>query len=512
MRAPLLASLPLLFAACRAPDEVAPTPPAELALVPLPVSVTTRPGAFALGAATRIAVAPGAEGVGERLAEVLRPSTGLALPVVTAAGAATDVALRLDAAELAALGPEGYLLEVGEAGVAVTAPTPAGLFYGCQTLRQMLPAEVERRALVSGVAWTVPYASLRDTPRFAWRGAMLDVARHFFGVANVERFVDLASYHKLNRLHLHLTDDQGWRVQIDAWPALATVGGATEVGDGPGGYYTKADVAELVAYAEARFVTLVPEIDLPGHVNAALSAYGELNPDGQPAAPYTGTDVGWSSLWLDGPATAGFVADVLAEVAAAFPGPFLHIGGDEAEATPAAAYAAFVASLGPEVAALGKTLVGWEEVGAAELAPPFLAQFWLSDAKIAAARDRGAGVIASPAPYAYLDMKYDAATPIGQSYLGFTSVQKAYEWDPVLGGLGAEDVVGLEAPLWTETVASLADVELLAYPRLARHGEIAWSPREGRDWETYRVRLARHGARLDALEVGYHRSAEIDWP
>ena len=503
----------LLLAACSAsePEAASPEPPsvADLALVPLPSSVTVGSGRFVLGTSTRLVASPGAESVAERLAAVLRPSTGLPLVIEGGAATSSDIALTLD--ELAMTGDEGYELEAGDAGISIRAARPAGLYYGCQTLRQLLPADVERGTPAAGVSWSVPAVTIRDAPRFAWRGAMLDVARHFFSVAEVGRFLDLVAYHKLNRLHLHLTDDQGWRVPIDSWPNLTAIGGSTEVGGGPGGAYTKADITELVSYAEARFVTLVPEVDMPGHVNAALASYGELDPSGQPAAPYTGTDVGWSSLWLEGPATAGFVEDVLGEVAQMFPGPYLHIGGDEAKVTPDADYASFVASLEPILAASGKTLVGWEEIGSADLAPPFLAQYWLSDAKALAAEARGAGVIASPAPPADLAMKYAGEAPVGQPYLGFTSVEEAYSWDPLFADLTDADVVGLEAPLWTETVATLADVELLAFPRLAGHAEIAWSPREGRSWDEYAARLALHGARLEALGVGYYRSPEIAW-
>jgi hexosaminidase len=338
-----LAMLSILFLACGGTaSEPGPKSIAEIGLVPLPATVEPHAGAFELTPSTHVVASPGAEDVAARLVEVLRPSTGLALPIAGGAPGYGDVALTLDAG--AKTGDEGYTLDVRDTGVTIVAARPAGLFYGCQTLRQLLPPEVEQREPVPGVPWRAPAVSIQDAPRFAWRGTMLDVARHFFSVGDVERYIDLAAYHKLNRVHLHLTDDQGWRVPIDAWPDLTAVGGATEVGGGAAGAYTKADVADLVGFAEARFVVLVPEVDMPGHVNAALTSYGELNPSGLPAAPYTGTNVGFSSLWLEGPATAGFVEDVLAEVAAMFPGPYAHIGGDEAAATPPAEYANFVGS------------------------------------------------------------------------------------------------------------------------------------------------------------------------
>jgi len=389
------------------------------------------------------------------------------------------------------LPPEAYRLTVDRRGARIEASDEAGLFYGRQTLAQ-LPEP-----------W--PRVRIEDEPRFAWRGTMLDIARHPFGPDEIERAIDLAAAHKLNRFHLHLTDDQGWRIEIEAWPDLALVGGASEVGGGDGGFLTQAEYMDLVAYAVARHVVLVPEIDLPGHVNAALASYGSLNPDGVAADPYTGINVGFSSLWLDGPDTWRFVTDVLTEGAAMTDGPYLHIGGDEAAATAPAEYADFVTDVGDLVADLGKTMVGWEEIGTVALEGEFVAQVWLDEAGADGARSQGAGIIASPAEHAYLDMKYDLDTPIGGFWAGLTDVQDAYEWDP------GDDALGLEAPLWTETVQTRADLDLLTWPRLAGHAEIAWSPREGRSWEEYRERLAVHGRRLEAAGVGLYRSPLVDW-
>ncbi len=490
-------------------DEAPPSEPdLVVRLIPVPHSVETLVGRFALSNATRIAVDPGAESVGQLLASVLRPSTGLPLEVVTASGAAGDIVLQLDAAVSA---EEGYTLEAVADNVTIKASTAAGLFYGCQTLRQLLPPQVERSEKAAGVSWVLPAVRISDAPRFAWRGAMLDVARHFFGVKDVKQYIDRIAYHKMNRLHLHLTDDQGWRIHIDAWPKLTSIGGATQVGGGAGGFYTKADMKEIVAYAAERFVMVVPEIDMPGHINAALASYGELNESGVPAKPYTGTDVGFSSLWMDGPDTYPFVTDVLTEVAELMPSPYIHIGGDEAKMTSAADYAAFIDKVQDILTGAGKTMIGWDEIGTAKIDTPVVAQFWLFAANAMAARDQGASIISSPVFHAYLDIKYDAESPIGQSYIGFTNVKKAYEWDPLDPGFTESEILGVETPLWTETVASVSDIEFLAFPRLAGHSEIAWSAQEGRSWEEYRTRLAHHGARLEAMGIGYYRSALVDW-
>ena len=491
----------LLAAACT------PTETEDVDLIPLPAELAVEAGTFELSSVARIAVSEGAQDVGELLAAVLRPSTGFDLPLEVGEPGRGDLALVLDPD--AGQGGEGYLLEVTDRGVIVRAEALAGLFHGCQTLRQLLPPEVESTTL-QDLAWTVPRVVIADRPRFAWRGTMLDVARHFFGVDEVKRQIELAAFHKLNRFHLHLTDDQGWRIEILSWPLLTEIGGSSQVGGGPGGFFTQEDYAELVAFAEARFVTIVPEIDLPGHVNAALASYGELNEDGEAPDLYTGTQVGFSSLWLEGEATSRFVQDVLAEVAEMTPGPWIHVGGDEAFETDHAAYASFMRGVRDLVEAEGKTLVGWEEVGTAGLELPWVAQAWVMGEGADQAAGDGASIVASRASRAYLDMMYDLDSHVGTVWAGLTDTEEAYAWDPADDFEGA-DLLGLEAPLWTETVASQQDLDFLVWPRLAGHAEIAWSPATGREWAGYRDRLAWHGRRLELLGVGYYASPLVDW-
>jgi hexosaminidase len=485
-------------------------------LIPRPASATATGETFALAPTTAIYVEggqPEVAWIGGYLAGILRPSTGYELPVRTAAGAPGPGNLHLTTAGAdPGLGEEGYALAIRPDGVALTAPRPAGLFWGVQTLRQLLPAAIERDTAQPG-PWPLPAGTIRDRPRFAWRGVMLDVARHFFGVDDVKRFVDEIATYKINRLHLHLTDDQGWRIAVEAWPQLATYGGSTAVGGGPGGYYSQAEYAKIVAYAQQRYVTVVPEIDMPGHVHAALASYAALNCDGQAPPLYTGTDVGFSSLCIDEAITYQFVEDVVGEVAALTPGPYLHVGGDEASATAAADYRRFVARVQAIVAAHGKEMVGWEEIARADLAPGAIVQHWHSDL---AARgvQQGARVILSPASRAYLDMKYTAGTPLGLTWAGTVDVQEAYDWEPVdlLEGVPETAILGVEAPLWSETLETLADVEFMVFPRLPGYAEIGWSPAAGRDWLTYRVRLAAHGPRLAAMGVNFYRSALVEWP
>ncbi|MEV6931434.1 beta-N-acetylhexosaminidase [Dactylosporangium sp. NPDC051485] len=483
----------------------------ELAVVPVPAEATPSPGVhFTLRPGATIRSGPAF--AGQYLAEALRPATGFPLPV---ADRPVEHGIELVLAEIPETSPEAYVLEIDERRIVVTARAEAGLFYGVQTLLQLLPPTVEARTVQDG-PWTVPGGRIADRPRYGYRGAMLDVARHFFGVEVLMRFVDRLSRYKMNVLHLHLSDDQGWRIAVDAWPRLATVGGATQVGGGTGGHYTKAQYAELVRYAAARHVTIVPEIDMPGHVNAALAAYPELNDDGVAPPAYTGVDVGFSTLSVGKDVTYTFARQVLEEVAALTPGPYLHIGGDEAQNTPAADYLEFLRQVQPMVTALGKTVVGWHQIGPAAREPGRIVQYWghtpEPDEDVRAAIAQGDRILLSPADRVYLDMKYTPQTPIGLDWAGHVSTHTAYDWDPATRLPGAPDVIGVEAPLWTETVATEAGIDLLAFPRLPAIAELAWSPQPARDWTGCRARLAAHGPRWTYQGIGFHPDPEIPWP
>ncbi|WP_190065433.1 beta-N-acetylhexosaminidase [Streptomyces griseocarneus] len=503
-----------------------PAAPAPIGrIIPAPASVRPGGAPYEITAHTRIHVqrdSAEARRIGDGLAAVLRPATGYALPVTPTAGAGPDaggIRLLLGDGDRA-LGAEGYRLSVTGRSVTISAREGAGLFHGVQSLRQLLPARVERGSRQAG-PWTVPGGTLVDAPRFAHRGAMLDVARHFFTVDRVKRYIDQLALYKINRLHLHLSDDQGWRIAIDSWPRLAAYGGSTQVGGGPGGFYTKDDYREIVRHAESRYVTVVPEIDMPGHTNAALASYARLNCDGVARPLYTGTDVGFSSLCVPKPDTYAFVDDVIGELAALTPGPYLHIGGDEAHSTAPADYTAFMDRAQAAVARHGKTVIGWHQLAGARPARGALLQYWGYDrtgdaerARVTAAVRAGSGLILSPADRAYLDMKYTKDTPLGLDWAGLVEVRRSYDWDPgrYLEGVPEEAVAGVEAPLWTETISTGAQLEYMAFPRLAGIAELGWSPRATHDWEAYRLRLAAQGPRWDALGIAYYRSPQVPWP
>lgn len=492
--------------------------PARIIPQPTELHVAASAVPFTLVLSSRIVATDAAASVAAYLAGILRPSTGYPLPVVSPldgdVAGPSDIALHLDLDDAAGLGVEGYRLVTAETGTTITAATPAGLFYGVQSLRQMFPSDVEKRS-VQSAAWQAAAATVTDRPRFAWRGAMLDVARHFFDVAAVKHFLDEIVLFKINVLHLHLTDDQGWRISIPGRPELTAVGASTAVGGGPGGFYTEEDYAAIVAHAAARFVTIVPEIDVPGHTNAALSAYPELNADGVAREPYTGIDVGFSSLDVDSDATWDFLDDVFGAVAAQTPGPYLHIGGDESHTTPPEQFPTFIARATSLVARHGKIPIAWHEAGRSRnLAPGTIGQYWSyvepqeNSAQLAGSfLEQGGALILSPADVAYLDITYDESTPIGQAWAGGpTSVRDAYDWEPtsILPGVTEEQILGVEAPLWTETVATPADIDFLTFPRLAAVAEIAWSAEpsvSGRDWAGFSSRLTGWYPRFRALGI-----------
>ena len=493
------------------------------AIIPAPNRAEfARSGTFAVSDSTPVFIAADAsedvERVGRQLATMLGPGAPRAPRRLPTAVSAPAGAIRLVIDEgRDALGTDGYRLDIRANAVVLTAREAAGLFGGVQTIRQLLPWSIEHRAALNR-RLTLPVGEIEDVPRFAWRGAMLDVSRHFLPLADVKRYVDAMALYKLNVLHLHLADDQGWRIEIKSRPNLARHGGSTQVGGGPGGFYTQAEYTELVEYAAARHITIVPEIDMPGHTNAALASYPELNCDGVAPPLYTGIRVGFSAICPSKESTYAFVEDVVRELAELTPGPFLHLGGDEVEKLTRDEYLRFVERVEGIVRAHGKRMIGWGEIAPANLDPGTIVQHWRSDAR--ASRDsahlhaaRGGSIIMSPGNRTYLDMKYDSTTVLGLRWAGLISVEHAYSWEPstFLPRVPAERVLGVEAPLWAETLEKRADYEYLAFPRLIAIAELGWSRPGVRGWDGFRARLAEHGPRLQALGVNFYRAPEIPW-
>lgn len=467
-------------------------------VIPAPTSIRETGESLVMTSET---VIHGERHLAELLVETVARHTGVRLRRGGNGEGTPAIRLSTGAADL---GDEGYRLTVASSGVDLVADAGAGLVRGIQTLVQLAEPDA------GGASFRLPGITIEDRPRFAWRGTMLDIARHFFGVDDIKRVIDLATLYKLNVVHLHLSDDQGWRLEIAGRPELTEVGGRTEVGDGAGGYLTRADYAEIISYAAARHITLVPEIDVPGHVNAALVAYPDLAPPGTHVQPYRGIEVGFSSLDAHNEDSYALVEDVIAELADLQPGGYVHIGGDEAHSTTDDDYRMFVNRTFAVVAKHGMRPVAWQEAVRADLPPGVLVQYWDSrvpEQAIEAVR-RGARLIMSPARHGYLDMKYDAGFPLGQDWAGLVEVHDSYDWDPT-DIVHADAVHGIEAPLWTETIGTIEDAERMLLPRLPALAERAWSPAGTRDWADFRSRLVAHEALWQRLGRSYHRSPQV---
>jgi len=478
------------------------------AIIPRPVSVVPDAGFFTVDPAARIIVRSESAALLEKAA-LLSGWLSAELECRVGVEIRTDqeppgaIVLSIDRTRES---EEEYELAVMPERISITAGGAAGLLWGIQTLRQLLPVRTGgplSRAVI-------PAVRIADRPRFSWRGVMLDVARHFFAPAAVCQLIDQAAAYKLNRLHLHLSDDQGWRIMLASRPELALVGGGSDIDGGRGGYFSADDYRALADYAASRHMILVPEIDMPGHTHAALVSCPGLNPSGISPQPYCGSAVGFSTLDTDSDKTYEFVEQVIGDLAALTPGPYLHIGGDEASATPLEAYRRFIERVQEIVTRHGKTMIGWEEITHGRLDAATIVQHWREGG-----RPEGmpaAKVIMSPSRHAYLDMKYAPGCPLGLDWAGHVEVDQAYCWDPAdCAGLEETRILGVEALLWSETVRSWADAEYMIFPRLLGHAEIGWSPRTGRDWQEYRSRLAVHGERMALQGINFFRSPLVSW-
>lgn len=492
-------------------------------VIPKPVSANSTGDTFVISEKTRIVVdGSSAElnTVANYLSENLKTITGLSVQLNDKADdGAIILSLKGGSSDL---GDEGYQLKIDPDQVKIVASQPAGIFYGIQTLRQII-ADQDR--METRNIWEISTGTITDYPEYKWRGSMLDVARHFFSVDDVKRYIDLLSLYKMNILHLHLSDDQGWRIEIKSWPNLTAIGGLSQVGGGKGGFYTQEQYKEIVAYAQSRYITIVPEIDLPGHTNAALVSYPELLPgtpikleagdNARPVAgkPHTGIDVGFSTLAINKETTFRFVNDVIREIAAITPGPYFHVGGDEAQVTKNPDYIAFVNRFKEIVNANGKIMIGWEEIAQADIDNTVMAQFWHSPDYAKMAADKGARIIFSPSKKVYLDMKYDSTSRIGLTWAALIDVDSSYQWDPakLVPGITRDQIMGVEAPLWTETVENMDDIEYLVFPRMPGVAEIAWTQPSLRDWQDYKTRLARHAPLWKRMEIDFYPSPKIDW-
>ncbi|QNE35841.1 family 20 glycosylhydrolase [Leifsonia shinshuensis] len=544
--------------------------PAVAAVIPAVASAVAGDGTIRVASGDLIAGPAELATVLLRFADDLATDARIGLRLETEAGPHVDAAATIvvgfadhdldDVAPAAGLRADGadpadaderYGIETADGRVRVWARTTEGAHRALTTLRQQLVA------LSADGAADLPAGRVVDGPLFAWRGLSLDVGRTFHDIETIERVIDMCSLYKLNVLHLHLTEDAGWRFEVPGWPLLAEVGGAGALGGRPGGHYSPADLAALGRYAADRFVTLVPEVDLPGHTQAAFRSYPELAPASAPeaeAAASLGVAIG--TLDLDRGPTRRFVQDALAAAAEQFPASaYLHIGGDEAFGMPDADHAAFVDFAVATVRELGRRAIGWQEVARADVGPDEVVQYWVEPREMAAmmeseafssmipaevlplltetmrksfddipaATAKGARVLVSVGRHLYLDRPHpeptgDDAQEALRSRVGLpmvppASLRDGVEWDPleVTPGIDSlEALAGVEAAVWGETVTGRDDLEFLLLPRLAGVGERAWSAAPT-EWDEYAGRLA-HGPRVwDRRGWTWYRPGSIDW-
>ncbi len=524
---------------------------AELpALIPAPVAVEQRAGEFKLDASTRITVrSPELKAEAEALAQRLRRATGFKLPVDTGKEAGKAAAgPRIVLGVEAVLPAEGYRLSVDRRQVQLVGASPAGVFRGVQTLLQLLPKEVERATPAQAVHWAMPAVLIQDQPRFGWRGLMLDVSRHFFSVAEVKDFIDQMAKYKFNLLHWHLSDDQGWRIEIKSRPRLTEVGAwrvgktgrfgsfAPPTADEPrdyGGFYTQDQVREIVAYAKARHIDVMPEVDMPGHSLAALAAYPELACEPGNFSVNAGEPL---LVWPAGGHLSGlvdntlcpanekvyeFARQVFSELAQLFPFEYVHMGGDEtarnfwakSEAIKAlmererlpdlnAVQAYFVTRLQKIIAAEGKKMMGWDEILEGGLVSEAAVMSWRGlKGGIEAAR-LGHQVVMSPNDFVYLDLMQGDAVIEAPVY-GTVRLSKTYQFEPLPEGVDASRVLGGQANLWTEQIYHQRQLQYMTWPRAMAVAETLWSPKEHKRWEGFVPRVEAHFARLMAAGVKY---------
>ena len=486
---------------------------AENNLIPKPISIISTNDGFALDKFTAIQTTSTTNGfkeIGLFLADKIELKTGLNLMVNQKITDSIETVIHIHQLDKTLhSSSEAYELKITKDSILLSAQTAAGAFRGIQTIRQLIP-ETSNDTLAKNKIWGIPTGTITDAPQLAYRGTMLDVSRHFFSVTDVKKYIDVLSYYKYNTLHLHLSDDQGWRIEIKSWPKLTEIGGQSEVGGGSGGFYTQEEYTEIVNYAAARHITIVPEIDMPGHTNAASYSYPFLNGNGKKLKYYKGTRVGFSTFDTRNDSIYTFIDDVIREISALSPGQYFHIGGDESQVTKKADYIYFVNRVEKIVQKHGKQMIGWDEVATADLDPTSISQWWASKKNVDLALAKNMKIIVSKAKKAYLDQKYDTESQFGLHWAGYIPVDAAYNWNPA-SEIPIESILGIEAPLWTETVSNISELEYLAFPRAIGYAELGWSTKENRDWNNYKKRLANQTPYLDRMNIKYYPSPLIKW-
>ena len=526
----------------------------EKLLTPIPASVIKQPGVYSLHDNILIAVSgenKDAVNVAAQLSKALGVPTGFKISINKNI-APTNIQLKLFSVADKNIGDEGYKLSVSQKGIVISANKPAGLFYGTQTLLQLLPKEIENKSAVKNISWSIPCVEIIDQPRFAWRGLMFDVSRHFFGKQEVKDFIDNMAKYKFNLLHWHLTDDEGWRVEIKSLPNLTKVGSwnvnkigtfggfSAPTADEPksfGGFYTQDDIKEIVAYAKERFINILPEVDIPGHSLAAIASYPELSctPGAENYRVRSGEKI---MDWHQGGFTAlvdntlcpanekvyPFLDKVFTELAQLFPFEFIHIGGDECAKnfweksdaikllmqkeglkTMEEVQSYFEKRVEKIVESKGKKVIGWDEILEGGLAPNAAVMSWRGIKGGIEAAKLGHDVVMSPTTFAYLDyMQGDRI--IEPPVYATLRLKTAYSFDPVPDGVDPKFIKGGQANLWTEQIYNTRHLQYMLWPRSLASAECLWSEKEKKNWNDFSKRVESSFERMDIEHVKYARS------
>jgi len=504
-------------------------------VIPAPVSVEQGEGSFVLTPVTRIVAQGRAWAEASKLIDALTPATGFVLR--GAASAPPDgsaIELRLDGSA-EHLGDEGYALEVARDRVTMVAKEPAGLFYAIQTLLQLMPAAVFSATRVGDVTWEAPCVQIADTPRFRWRGLLLDPARHFIPLPDVKRFIGIMALHKFNRLQIHLTDNEGWRIEIKKSPKLTEIGSQMDWnlrhrgGTGPRcfGFYTQDDMREIVHYAADRHITIVPEIEMPFHTGAAIVVHPELgiNPGPLAALPLEQRWGKTRGLIAPRPETVAFLQDVLTEVIELFPSKHIHIGGDEANTghwagdpemqaqmkrleldDAHALHSWFIKQMDAFLTRHGRRLVGWDEILQGGLAPGATVMSWRGEQGGIAAANAGHDVVMAPTSHTYFDYYQGAPETEPLAIGGHLPLAKVYSYDPIPAAIAADKaghVLGVQGQLWGEYIPTAEHLNYMAYPRAAALAEVAWSAKGAKDYAGFLGRLRLHLERLGTTGTNF---------
>ena len=526
-----------------------------ISVIPRPVSLEMREGIFSFKRGMTILADSAVAAEGRMFARSLAPALGFT-PEVRASrpGSAPHVEMKLNRS-LEKLGDEGYRLDVSARRILLTALKPSGIFYGTQTLRQLLPIQIYREAKMENSEWSVPCLLIEDAPRFKWRGAMLDVSRHFMPKEFVKKYIDLLAIHKMNTFHWHLTDAPGWRIEIKKYPKLTEVGSwrkASPVGpikwgdwanqeiDGKPhfGFYTQEDVREIVAYAQERHINVVPEIEMPGHSQAAVAAYPEFGSLGKPVPVLFNYD--HADQFNMDESTIQFLFDVLSEVIELFPSWYIHIGGDEVfpefwqksarvqarmkelginNVKELQSY--FTQRLDAFLTRKGRKLIGWDEILEGRISKDAVVMSWRGEQGGIRAVSTGHDVVMAPSQFTYFnyyqgDPEKEPLTiaPKAGATGWLLPLEKVYGYDPIPAAIAPENahhVLGAQCQLWTEFVPDQKNAEYMTFPRLCALAEVVWTPGEQKDYPNFLQRLAVHCKRLDILDVNYRKLSPDPW-